>query len=386
MKALSVLVTTTTMLLLLLPSLLARARAASSFQWGAPAGNRAAGVIVAATNPTNCTCVAASLCNTADVITDGAGQIDLRRTCTVGQVCCTRPTGTATTSPVVGPGGGAAAVGCGLRDPGITSTSFINRITSSTASSEAAQGEFPWMVAVLDGGQFLCGGSLVDERVVLTAAHCVAGKTPAALTARLGEWDASITTETNPSLDMRVAAVVVHPNYYPPGVFHDLATLILSSPADLSKPNIGLACLPEPADTFLLDQCVVAGWGKETFSSPGQAARLRKIRVPVVEHRACQARLQADRLGSRFRLHQSFLCAGGEAGQDACTGDGGGPLVCPLAGEPARQIQVGVVSWGLGCGRAVPGVYAALQTDTDWVLDTVANYQGVRAALQQVWG
>ena len=46
-----------------------------------------------------------------------------------------------------------------------------------------------------------------------------------------------------------------------------------------------------------------------------------------------------------------------------------------------------MVSWGLGCGRAVPGVYAALQTDTDWVLDTVANYQGVRAApVQQVWG
>ena len=211
MKALSVLVTTTTMLLLLLllPSLLARARAASSFQWGAPAGNRAAGkttlqhqsspVILtglsspSSIKPFNCNSYV-RLPHRSDSGGDQPDQLHLRgglslqhrgrhhgrrgpdrpqahlhrragrsafskvkvvaSSCRAHtrsqrpflfsfrdlQVCCTRPTGTATTSPVVGPGGGAAAVGCGLRDPGITSTSFINRITSSTASSEAAQG------------------------------------------------------------------------------------------------------------------------------------------------------------------------------------------------------------------------------------------------------
>ena len=262
-----------------------------------------------------------------------------------------------------------------------------------------------------------------------------------------------------------VAGVVVHPNYYPPGVFHDLATLILSrlgrvlstihslntmlSPADLSKPNIGLACLPEPADTFLLDQVppalccsvsVCSAWWRAgarrrspvrarycpALCTAGctaavQAARLRKIRVPVVEHRACQARLQADRLGSRYsrrwqhrpfsrggavqvptapelplrggrdrpgRLHRGRrgaprLSSGGGAGQ----ADTGGTLASYWSVRSMIGVEVGVVSWGLGCGRAVPGVYAALQTDTDWVLDTVANYQGVRAApVQQVWG
>ena len=55
---------------------------------------------------------------------------------------------------------------------------------------------------------------------------------------------------------------------------------------------------------------------------------------------------------------------------DACTGDGGGPLVCPLAASPNTLVQVGIVSWGLGCGT-VPGVYANLDKFSQWVTDTV---------------
>ena len=82
-----------------------------------------------------------------------------------------------------------------------------------------------------------------------------------------------------------MASILVHPNYYSPGVFYDLALLQLTSNADLNKPNIGLGCLPSigtgttTGDTFVVDQCVVTGWGKETFGDSGISAILKKIQV-----------------------------------------------------------------------------------------------------------
>ena len=66
-------------------------------------------------------------------------------------------------------------------------TRFIPKITSTSSSSLTSFGEFPWMVALLDTntGGFLCGGSLVEQSVVLTAAHCVNRKAPGSITVRL---------------------------------------------------------------------------------------------------------------------------------------------------------------------------------------------------------
>lgn len=62
------------------------------------------------------------------------------------------------------------------------------------------------------------------------------------------------------------------------------------------------------------------------------------------------------------------MCAGGEKGKDACNGDGGGPLVCPIDHEGSRYYQAGIVSWGIGCGiENVPGVYVDVATFRNWI-------------------
>lgn len=65
---------------------------------------------------------------------------------------------------------------------------------------------------------------------------------------------------------------------------------------------------------------------------------LRKVELPVVDRTDCQNRLRTTRLGSYFQLHSSFICAGGEANRDTCTGDGGGPLVYLTANGQYFQV------------------------------------------------
>merc|ERR1711936_844454 len=123
-------------------------------------------------------------------------------------------------------------------------------------------------------------------------------------------------------------------------------------------------------ENFELSQgCYVKGWGKDVFGAEGEyQAVLKEISLPMVSNRQCLDWLRATRLGRRFRLDQSFVCAGGEEGRDACRGDGGGPLVCPKKDDPERFTQVGIVAWGIGCGEAeVPGVYTAVAEQVCWI-------------------
>merc|ERR1712061_663106 len=89
------------------------------------------------------------------------------------------------------------------------------------------------------------------------------------------------------------------------------------------------------------------------------------IDLPVVNHATCQTELRKTRLGKRFRLHNSLLCAGGEPGKDTCKGDGGSPLVCPRG--DGSYVQAGIVAWGVGCGETgTPGVYADVSKAVVW--------------------
>lgn len=189
---------------------------------------------------------------------------------------------------------------------------------------------------------------------------------------RVGEWDAASTSEVIPAQDVAIASVFIHPNFNSANLQNDVAIILLASTVSLTtKSTVGTVCLP--TTTFVGQTCYVAGWGKNDFGPTGAYQAIqREVDVPLITNAACQTMLQATRLGQTFQLNNSsFICAGGQAGKDACTGDGGAPLVCQ---NNNIWYVVGLVAWGIGCGQGgVPGVYVNVATYLAWIQTVLAS-------------
>ncbi|XP_066975573.1 inactive CLIP domain-containing serine protease A8-like [Macrobrachium rosenbergii] len=259
---------------------------------------------------------------------------------------------------------------CGIRN----AQGLLGRSKSpKLAKGDSEFGEHPWQAAILMDAHgesvYVCGAVLITNRHALTAAHCVNSLLASVLKVRLGEWDVSGEIEFLEHLDVPVAEVRSHPQYYAGNLNNDIALLTLQHLVDFSSnPHISPVCLPESSEIFIGQRCYSTGWGKDSFGNEGQYQRiLKEVEVPIVSHELCQEALKGTRLGRGFSLHEGMMCAGGEAKRDSCTGDGGGPLVCHSPDGIAHL--AGLVSWGIGCGQlGIPGVYVNVPYYMDWIL------------------
>ncbi|RZC40171.1 Trypsin domain containing protein [Asbolus verrucosus] len=318
----------------------------------------------------DCICVPFYLCDNGTINTNGLGIIDIRikdKDCAdYLETCCEKKD--VIPAPVTRAPTLAKKVECGYRNP-----DGVGFRISGDNDNEAQFGEFPWMIAVFRKGRndpkhlYKCGGSLIHPRVVLTAAHCISGRDNK-FKIRAGEWDSKTQKEMFKHEDREVSSIALHPQYDQRNLHNDVGLLFLNEPVTVGN-HINVACLP-PQDTIASGTgCFVTGWGKDHFEKDGKyQVILKKIELPVMNRGLCQNAFRGTRLGKFFILHRSFMCAGGEAGKDACTGDGGGPLVCPIDGEEDRFQQVGIVAWGIGCGKeGVPGAYVDVAHFRNWI-------------------
>ncbi|XP_043269851.1 phenoloxidase-activating factor 2-like [Venturia canescens] len=329
----------------------------------------------------DCECVPYYQCHpNGTIITDGKGLIDIRvsGSCEHYSDSCCKASDRIPPHDVVTPAP-RPRNGCGRRNP-----EGVGFLITGDHNNEAKFGEFPWMAAVLrktngnsrNGREtseaFQCGGALVHPRAVLTSAHDVNGKKPHELKVRAGEWDTQTKFEIYPHQDRDVSKIIIHEQFNEKSLFNDFAILILSHPFNLGE-NVDVVCLPELHDRFDHSRCFATGWGKGVFGHASlYQAILKKVELPIVPYDECQTALRRTRLGHHFNLDSSFVCAGGEVGQDTCRGDGGGPLVCPIKGDPTRYAQAGIVAWGIGCNDAVPGVYANVAGARRWIDEKMA--------------
>ena len=207
-----------------------------------------------------------------------------------------------------------------------------------------------------------CGGALISDRYVVTAAHCTNGQSASGLKVYVGGTSLVDINQTT-SFIVNVKSIKQHPNYDSSNIANDISILELESALDLySNPTIKPICLPAQGATFPNQQATVSGWG--TLSSGGSSpSTLHEVDVTVFADGNCGEMNQY--------MTPDMLCAGVmEGGKDACQGDSGGPL---FIGDPANnnaQSLIGVVSWGFGCANPGQlGIYAEVSYFRDWIDD-----------------
>ncbi|EAT34961.1 AAEL012842-PA [Aedes aegypti] len=233
-------------------------------------------------------------------------------------------------------------------------------------------GEFPWTVYLeerIGNGSFLykCGGALVTSSAVVTAGHCIANARdhPERFAIIAGDWDRRHNQERLPSQRRSVSRIILHPEYYSGSLFNDIAVLILDIPLNDSLANIGNVCLPTQGSEFTESNCVLTSWGASPSNPSKEEPIQRFITMPLVESSTCEGRLRTNStLGRRFRMHRSFICAGGKVGLDSCKGSGGSPLVCQRNGS---YVLAGILSWGVSCGEGIPVVFTNVAVQSSWV-------------------
>jgi len=242
---------------------------------------------------------------------------------------------------------------CGKRP--LISAADEDKIVGGT---QAIPGDWPWSCSMLYSGRHICGGSLINEDWIITAAHCVSSTT-----ASLYQWECGLHDRNNKETWVRrfpSKRLFKHESYNSRLIQNDIAIFELATSALPYDNYIIPACYPAASDTYAGAESWATGWG--TLFSGGSISRYHmQVKMPVLTDAACKTKFAGS---NNMLIPATQICAGvsGE-NKDTCQGDSGGPLVAKHADN--HWYLIGLTSWGYGCGDG--GVYTRTSAFRDWV-------------------
>lgn len=237
----------------------------------------------------------------------------------------------------------------------------------------AVRGSLPWQVSIQMRWGHFCGGTIIDKKWILTAAHCMDGFSGFHVVA--GEHHLMVNEGSEQA--MQVERAFIHPKYDDDTVNNDIALIKLQRGLNFND-FIQPACIPkkanEAADYAEGEWLTISGWGNSRPVDPSGNGDedfpdiLQVATVPMISQKDCEDVYETDN-----PIQESMFCAGKlqVGGVDSCQGDSGGPVVKEVDG---KFTVVGVVSWGVGCAYpGKPGVYTRTARFEDWIQTTIRN-------------